>query len=177
MHYNYQWALYNKYILKLIKNSKTILWKIGIYTLPRKLLRHHSRTYWKFNTYSVFADPPYLLSNGGFTVHAGKRVSVNKGEWDKSNRFKKDFEFHLKWIKTIKRVLKPHGTIWVSGTYHSIFQCGFALQLAGFHILNDIVWFKPNASQILVVGISLQVMKHWFGQKKRKKKNMFLITN
>ena len=33
----------------------------------------------------VFADPPYLLSNGGFTVHAGRRVSVNKGEWDKSN--------------------------------------------------------------------------------------------
>ncbi len=33
----------------------------------------------------VFADPPYLLSNNGFTVHAGRRVSVNKGMWDKSN--------------------------------------------------------------------------------------------
>lgn len=33
----------------------------------------------------IFADPPYNLSNGGFTVHAGRRVSVNKGEWDKSN--------------------------------------------------------------------------------------------
>ena len=44
----------------------------------------------------AFADPPYLLSNGGFTVHAGRRVSVNKGEWDKSNGLKKDFEFHLK---------------------------------------------------------------------------------
>lgn len=43
----------------------------------------------------IFADPPYLLSNGGFTVHAGRRVSVNKGEWDKSNGLKKDFEFHL----------------------------------------------------------------------------------
>ena len=29
----------------------------------------------------IFADPPYLLSNGGFTVHAGKMVSVNKGQW------------------------------------------------------------------------------------------------
>lgn len=36
----------------------------------------------------VFADPPYLLSNGGFTVHAGRQVSVNKGEWDKSNGLK-----------------------------------------------------------------------------------------
>jgi len=94
----------------------------------------------------VFADPPYLLSNGGFTVHAGRRVSVNKGEWDKSNGLKKDFEFHLKWIKAVKRVLKPSGTIWISGTYHSIYQCGFALQAAGFHILNDVSWFKPNAS-------------------------------
>jgi len=25
----------------------------------------------------IFADPPYLLSNGGFTCQAGKRVSVN----------------------------------------------------------------------------------------------------
>lgn len=94
----------------------------------------------------VFADPPYLLSNGGFTVHAGRRVSVNKGEWDKSNGLEKDFNFHLRWIKMVRRVLKPNGTIWISGTYHSIYQCGYALQLAGYHILNDICWFKPNAS-------------------------------
>jgi len=94
----------------------------------------------------IFADPPYLLSNDGFTVHSGKRVSVNKGEWDKSNGLKEDFEFHLEWIQAVRRVLKPHGTIWISGTYHSIYQCGFALQAAKFHILNDIAWFKPNAS-------------------------------
>lgn len=28
----------------------------------------------------IFADPPYHLSNGGFTVHAGRQVSVNKSE-------------------------------------------------------------------------------------------------
>ncbi len=94
----------------------------------------------------IFADPPYLLSNGGFTVHAGKRVSVNKGGWDTSNGLKKDFEFQLNWIRACKRILKPAGTIWISGTYHSIFQCGFALQISGYHILNDISWFKPNAS-------------------------------
>ena len=94
----------------------------------------------------IFADPPYNLSNGGFTVHAGRRVSVNKGTWDKSNGFEEDFDFHLNWIRACRRVLKPHGTIWISGTYHSIYQCGFALQLCGYHILNDISWFKPNAS-------------------------------
>jgi len=94
----------------------------------------------------IFADPPYNLSNGGFTVHAGRMVSVNKGDWDKSRGFKDDYDFHYKWMEACRRVLKPHGTLWVSGTYHSIYQCGHALQALGYHILNDIAWFKPNAS-------------------------------
>jgi site-specific DNA-methyltransferase (adenine-specific) len=94
----------------------------------------------------LFADPPYNLSNGGFTVHAGRMVSVNKGKWDRSNGFVSDYEFHHRWIAACQRVLKPEGTLWVSGTYHSIYQCGHALQAQGFHILNDIAWFKPNAS-------------------------------
>jgi site-specific DNA-methyltransferase (adenine-specific) len=42
--------------------------------------------------------------------------------------------------------LKATGTIWISGTYHSIFSCGYVLQLQGWHLLNDIVWFKSNAA-------------------------------
>jgi site-specific DNA-methyltransferase (adenine-specific) len=94
----------------------------------------------------IFADPPYMLSNGGFTVHAGKMVSVNKGKWDESKGTEEDFDFHMKWIEACKRVLKPEGTIWISGTYHSIYACGFALQRQGYKILNDITWFKPNAA-------------------------------
>ena len=94
----------------------------------------------------IFADPPYNLSNGGFSVHAGRMVSVNKGYWDVSKGFQDDYAFHYRWLEACKRVLKPHGTLWVSGTYHSIYQCGHALQSLGYHILNDISWFKPNAS-------------------------------
>ncbi|MFZ2310417.1 MAG: site-specific DNA-methyltransferase [Patescibacteria group bacterium] len=94
----------------------------------------------------IFADPPYFLSGGSFSCQNGKMVSVKKGEWDLSNGFQKDFNFHLEWIKECRRVLKPHGTIWVSGTYHSIYQCGFILQNTKYHILNDISWFKPNAA-------------------------------
>jgi len=94
----------------------------------------------------IFADPPYNLSNGGFTVHAGKMVSVDKGDWDKSKGFNDDYDFHHKWLEACKRVLKPNGTLWVSGTYHSIYQCGHAIQSLGYHILNDVSWFKPNAS-------------------------------
>jgi len=94
----------------------------------------------------IFADPPYNLSNGGFTCHAGKRVSVNKGKWDKSKGIEEDFEFHYGWIEACRRVLKPNGSLWISGTYHSIYVCGYALQKQGWHFINDICWFKPNAA-------------------------------
>jgi site-specific DNA-methyltransferase (adenine-specific) len=94
----------------------------------------------------IFADPPYNLSNGGFTVHAGRMVSVNKGDWDKTEGFEDDYRFHYSWLTACRRVLKSHGTLWVTGTYHSIYQCGHALQALNYHILNDIAWFKPNAS-------------------------------
>ena len=94
----------------------------------------------------IFADPPYNLSNNGFTCHAGKRVSVNKGGWDKSHGIDKDYEFHYSWIAACRRVLKENGALWVSGTYHSIYLCGFALQKQGWHLLNEICWYKPNAA-------------------------------
>lgn len=94
----------------------------------------------------IFADPPYMLSNNGITCRNGKMSSVNKGKWDKSAGFENDLNFHERWIAECKRILKPEGTIWISGTYHSIYQCGFLLQKLGFHLLNDIAWFKPNAS-------------------------------
>lgn len=97
----------------------------------------------------VFADPPYFLSNDGFTVKSGKAVSVNKGGWDKSYGFESDVDFHRQWIKECLRVLKPNGTIVISGTYHSIFQCGFLLQEFGAKIINDLIWFKPNGAPAL----------------------------
>jgi len=93
----------------------------------------------------IFADPPYMLSNNGFTCQNGKMANVNKGKWDKSGGFEEDAIFHNEWISACRRILKPEGTIWISGTYHSIYQCGYLLQKNNFHILNDIVWFKPNA--------------------------------
>ncbi len=94
----------------------------------------------------IFADPPYFLSSGSFTCQNGKMVSVKKGDWDVTRGLMANFEFHSAWIKACRRVLKSNGTIWISGTYHSIYQCGFALQMNDFHILNDIAWFKPNAA-------------------------------
>jgi len=94
----------------------------------------------------IFADPPYNLSNGGFTCSGGKAVSVNKGDWDRSKGFDADALFNEAWLNACRRVLKPGGTIWVSGTYHNVYQVGYALQKLGYHILNEVCWFKPNAS-------------------------------
>jgi len=119
----------------------------------------------------IFADPPYNLSNDGFTVHAGKRVSVNKGNWDKSQGVTKDFDFHFAWIEACKRVLKPNGTIWISGTYHSIYACGYALQLQDWRVLNEISWFKPNAAPNL--GCRMFTASHetiiWASKDKKSK--------
>lgn len=94
----------------------------------------------------IFADPPYMLSNGGRTCFNGKLVSINKGKWDKSQGIAEDFEFHKKWLEMCRRLLKPNGTIWVSGTYHNIHACGYAMMLLNYHILNEVAWFKPNAT-------------------------------
>ena len=92
----------------------------------------------------IFADPPYFLSNGGITCHAGRMVSVNKGAWDKSKGAEENHEFNRAWLAACQRVLKPNGTIWVSGTAHVIHSVGFAMQQLGFKLLNDISWVKPN---------------------------------
>jgi len=92
----------------------------------------------------IFADPPYFLSNGGITCHAGKMVKVDKGDWDKSRGPELNHEFNKEWLMRCQRVLKPNGTIWVSGTHHVIFSIGYAMQELGYKILNDIAWEKPN---------------------------------
>lgn len=92
----------------------------------------------------IFADPPYFLSNGGFTVQSGKQVSVNKGDWDKSQGFDKDNEFNRRWLSLCRDKLKENGTIWISGTYHNIFSVAQMLNELNFRILNCITWVKTN---------------------------------
>lgn len=94
----------------------------------------------------VFADPPYLLSNGGISCQNGKMVSVNKGDWDQSRGVDADYRWNRKWLAECQRVLKPNGTIWVSGTNHNIYLVGHAMQSLGYRVLNDIAWLKPNAA-------------------------------
>lgn len=96
----------------------------------------------------IFADPPYFLSNNGITCRSGKIVSVNKAAWDmvddKEHMLANKHQFNRRWINLCKKVLKPNGTIWISGTFHNIFSIGMALEEEGFRIINNITWQKTN---------------------------------
>ena len=92
----------------------------------------------------IFVDPPYFLSNNGFTCQNGAMVSVNKGQWDKSKGLFADLEFYEEWLRLCYALLKPNGTIWVCGTFHNIYLIGFLMHTIGYHLLNNITWEKPN---------------------------------
>jgi site-specific DNA-methyltransferase (adenine-specific) len=131
----------------------------------------------------IFADPPYFLSNNGITCHAGKMVSVNKGEWDRSRGADANHEFNRAWLAACQRVLKPDGTIWVSGTSHVIHSVGFAMQQLEFKLLNDISWVKPNpppnlscryfthATETIIWAAKSKKSRHTFNYKLMKEEN------
>jgi site-specific DNA-methyltransferase (adenine-specific) len=52
--------------------------------------------------------------------------------------FAEDHRFNVRWLKEACRILKPDGTIWVTGTHHVIFSLGFALQTMRFKLINVI---------------------------------------
>lgn len=131
----------------------------------------------------IFADPPYFLSNGGITCQAGKMVKVDKGKWDKSQGPEMNHEFNLSWLSRCQKLLKPNGTIWVSGTHHVIHSVGFAMQQLGMKILNDITWEKPNpppnlscryfthSTETIIWAAKNEKSKHFFNYEKMKELN------
>ncbi|MBW6421042.1 site-specific DNA-methyltransferase [Rhizobium sp. XQZ8] len=94
---------------------------------------------------AIFADPPYNLQLGG-SLHRPDQSLVDAvdDEWDQFASFEVYDAFTRAWLLACRRVLKPHGTIWVIGSYHNIFRVGTIMQDLNFWMLNDIVWRKTN---------------------------------
>jgi len=115
----------------------------------------------------IFADPPYNLSGKNhLTVKSGKPVKGYKGEWDvvKDNQ-----KFTMEWLTECIRVLKDNGTIWISGTLHNHPIVGVALKKLGMWIINDVVWYKPNATPLLqTTRLAPSVEIIWFAAKSKK---------
>lgn len=97
----------------------------------------------------IFADPPYFLSNDGLTIHSGRIVSVNKGEWDKRRNYQNINEFTKNWLSESFRVLKRSATIWVTGTSHNIFDVYNIMKKIGFKIINIIIWHKLDPPPLI----------------------------
>jgi site-specific DNA-methyltransferase (adenine-specific) len=95
----------------------------------------------------IFADPPYNLSGEGYlTTKNGKVAKLHKGDWDVIDNIHK---FNEDWISECIRVLSDTGTIWISGTLHNHPSVGVILKKLGLWILNDIIWYKRNATPLL----------------------------
>ena len=105
---------------------------------------------------TIFADPPYFLSNDGITCSGGKMVTVNKGKWDESDSLKYKHNFNKKWIKECYRILKDDGTIWISGTLHNIYSIGMALEEEGF-INSSFLTSLKYSSNSSVIFISCDI--------------------
>ena len=93
----------------------------------------------------VFADPPYNLQlKGDLKRPDDSRVDAVDDAWDKFSSFAAYDDFTRAWLIACRRLMMPHATLWVIGSYHNIFRVGALLQDLGFWILNDIVWRKTN---------------------------------
>ena len=97
----------------------------------------------------IFADPPYFLSNGGLSIHSGKIVSVNKGDWDDKNNYQDHLKFTKEWLTLAKNILKENGSIFISGTIHNIFDIKTYLDELKFKIINIIIWHKLDPPPLI----------------------------
>lgn len=89
----------------------------------------------------MIIDPPYFLSNGGFSNSGGKMVSVDKGDWDKNEDPE---EFYGKMLDFVDRLLTENGSAFVFGSMHNIYMLGYLINKRDFKILNNITWQKSN---------------------------------
>ncbi|MFC6289109.1 DNA-methyltransferase [Levilactobacillus angrenensis] len=122
----------------------------------------------------IIADPPYFLSNDGFSNRGGKKVSVNKGNWDKlSDEYENTEQFNSIFLTEAKRILKPDGTLWVFGSMHNIFEIGYLLKKFNYHILNNITWQKLNPPPNLSCRMFTHSTETLIWAKKSKKSYQF----
>ncbi len=100
----------------------------------------------------AIADPPYNLSKGGnwkwdnsvpLPGFGGNWNKVMAG-WD-NQPLSGYFAFTLAWIRELKRLVRPTGSLWIHGTYHNIGIINFALQLLEVEMINEVVWYKRNS--------------------------------
>src|ERR1700684_3138260 len=81
----------------------------------------------------VFADPPYNLQlQGDLKRPDDSRVDAVDNDWGNSASFEAYDECPRAWRVACRRLMKPHATLWVIGSYHNIFRVGTLIQDPSF---------------------------------------------
>lgn len=99
----------------------------------------------------IIADPPYNASKGNALAMQSRALPGAGGAWSKIAEVWDDMSLHdyldftLNWLTEARRILKPSGSMWVHGTYHSAGITNVAMQLLDIEIINEIVWYKRNS--------------------------------
>ncbi len=112
------------------------------------------------------------------TTKKGKVAKRQKVNWDGIGDIHK---FNEGWIKECIRVLSDNGTLWISGTLHNHPSVGVILKKLGLWIINDVIWFKRNATPLLstnrlapsteLIWAASKTKKYFFDYETAKKLN------
>jgi len=100
----------------------------------------------------AIADPPYgSATKGPWRLPQdhnlpgfGGAWKINSEEWDQIVGLE-GMQFTVAWLREIKRLVRPTGSIWIHATYHNSGIVNVACQLLGLEIINEVTWFKRNA--------------------------------
>lgn len=97
-------------------------------------------------------DPPYGASTTKkWSYNGDTKLKGFGGDWKLTSEVwdllsqNDSFQNTYLWLKELKRVIKPSGSIWIHSTYHNSGFVNVCCQLLGLEIINEIVWFKRNA--------------------------------
>ncbi|MCX7992820.1 MAG: site-specific DNA-methyltransferase, partial [Fimbriimonadales bacterium] len=106
----------------------------------------------------IYADPPYNASGKELNLinnqTGGPFYKINE-EWDTWDP--EDYwRFTEQWMGACRRVLKPHGSLYVSCTYHNLGEVLVIGKQKGFKVNNILVWRKTNA----MPSITRRTYKH-----------------
>ena len=91
---------------------------------------------------AVITDPPYLLSNGGFTLRSGKEAPVDKNFEDSEQ----DAIAPEEWLPIVADWLKPGGVLIATCTLHIYHRLWNTAQACGFDVAREqAIWHKRNS--------------------------------
>lgn len=125
-------------------------------------------------------DPPYGASTTkNWTYEADNKIKGFGGDWKLTSEVwdllsqNDSFISTLEWLKELKRIIRPTGSIWIHSTYHNSGFVNVCCQLLGLEIINEIAWYKrnsfPNLSgRRLTASHETILWVHKGGEKSRK---------